>query len=67
MIEMDTFEIRKKRFRNRDPLTYSPSTRFYIRLTSLGFEIASQGEVLDLFPRDHFLKKVWWSHIDEVK
>jgi len=33
----------------------------------LGFEIASQEEVLDLFPSDHFLKKVWWSHIDEGK
>jgi hypothetical protein len=33
----------------------------------LGFEIASQEEVLDLFPMEYFLKKVWWSHIDEVK
>ena len=38
-----------------------------IRLTNLGFEIASQEEVLDLFPIEHFLKKVWWSHINEVK
>ena len=38
-----------------------------IRRTNLGFEIDSQEEVLDLFPIEHFLKKVWWSHIDEVK
>ena len=38
-----------------------------IRLRNLCFEIASQEEVLDLFPIDLFLKKVWWSHIDEVK
>ena len=40
---------------------------FIIRLTNLGFELASQEEVLDLFPIEHFLKKVWWSHIDERK
>ena len=39
----------------------------FIRLTNLGFEIASQEEVLDLSPIGHFLKKVWWNHIDEVK
>ena len=33
----------------------------------LCFEIASQEEVLDLFPIVPFLKKVWWSHIDELK
>ena len=38
-----------------------------IRLRNLGFEIASQDEVFDLFPIAPFLKKVWWSHIDEVK